>query len=225
MKKLGNPDFQEEIFFNRESFTSLVIENPVFYRQVRTMLHDQCLGDPGKFVFFDGDKEKPLSKAFYLIENPLHLDLDEKKLNLLLQKDIASHVTVTQKEEYQILLSKIGEYIRSISYDSPVPVEFDYEMTLSTFLKSMSVSAMEEENSFLESLLNQIRRISVLLGISLFAFVGLEDLLTIEERQAFVHGMWSQECDFFFLSSHAPKVKIQEEKVIVIDSDLAELSY
>ena len=181
MKLLRHPDIQEMISLDRNGFTSLIIENPVFYRQIRKELHDQALGEEGRFLFYDGEKEKPLTKSLTLVEDPLNFVIDEKKMNLLLQKDIAGHITVSQKEEYQLLLHQIGEYIRSISYDSPVAVSFDSEMTLASFLKCMSVTASETDGSFLETILSQTRRISIYLGINVFAFIGLEDLLTKEE--------------------------------------------
>ena len=223
MRVIKQPHIDQDIILNKDNFYNVVIENQINYRQYLQNLKNQLDNKDPFLLFYDNDKEKDLSKEAFLIDNPLSIQIDEKKMNTLIQKEIAAKITEDQKEKFEILQHQITEYIESISMDYPLPVSFDLDYSLISLLKSISLQTASDFPSYLEYLVNQIKKISFVLKYNVFFIVNLQDYLSDEEMQSFIKEMNSLEIFFVIVSSHLPISRISNEFIIQIDKDLAEL--
>lgn len=225
MKVLKHHDVEEDIVLSSDSYYRLVIQNPIYLRKAIQALKTQIDSDDGDILYLVDGKEEKLSKDAYFIENPLDFDLDEKKLSGLIQKDLSSHISYSQKEAYETLMNQITEYLKSISYDYPIPLSFDTDISLAAFLKDAGITGVaQEEESFCDRILNEVKKLVFLLHINLFFFLNLEDYLTEEEQKLLFHSFRLLEVDFVLLSTHEKNPLLPDEKEIIIDKDLCELS-
>ncbi|GEM_PF-1860585 len=223
MRVIKQPHIDQDIILNKDNFYNVVIENQINYRQYLQSLKNQLENKDPFLLLYDNDKEKDLSKEAFLIDNPLSIQIDEKKMNTLIQKEIAAKITEDQKEKFEILQHQITEYIESISMDYPLPVSFDLDYSLISLLKSISLQTASDFPSYLEYMVNQIKKISFVLKYNVFFIVNLQDYLSDEEMQSFIKEMNSLEIFFVIVSSHLPISRISNEFIIQIDKDLAEL--
>ena len=223
MRVIKQPHIDQDIILNKDNFYNVVIENQINYRQYLQSLKNQLENKDPFLLLYDNDKEKDLSKEAFLIDNPLSIQIDEKKMNTLIQKEIAAKITEDQKEKFEILQHQITEYIESISMDYPLPVSFDLDYSLISLLKSISLQTASDFPSYLEYMVNQIKKISFVLKYNVFFIVNLQDYLSDEEMQSFIKEMNSLEIFFVIVSSHLPISRISNEFMIQIDKDLAEL--
>ena len=100
MKRLSHKWFGEPIELSREEHYHLIIEDPKRYRDFLLELREVTNGTPSEmFRYYDDEKDCSFSKDIYLIENPLDIPFDEKKLNLTIQKDLSSKISYHEKEE------------------------------------------------------------------------------------------------------------------------------
>ncbi len=223
MRVIKQPHIDQDIILNKDNFYNVVIENQINYRQYLQSLKNQLENKDPFLLLYDNDKEKELDKEAFLIDNPLSIQIDEKKMNTLIQKEIAAKITEDQKERFGILQHQITEYIESISMDYPLPVSFDLDYSLISLLKSISLQTASDFPSYLEYMVNQIKKISFVLKYNVFFIVNLQDYLSDEEMQSFIKEMNSLEIFFVIVSSHLPISRISNEFIIQIDKDLAEL--
>ncbi len=223
MKVLKHPYIDQDIELENTVVYNLVIQHPQYLRRFLYALEEQLDSDEECFLFYDNHKEKPLSKEGFIIWNPLKIEVDEKKLDTIIQKDIASHTTQSQKEQFQILLQKIDEYILSLSYSYSLPLTFQSEMPLQNFLKAMALTTIEDPESYLSKILFQIKKIAYGFSFDIFFLLNLHDYLTKGEMNIFLTEMRQMELHPVFLTSHIPSYKMDDEFVILIDQDLCEL--
>lgn len=223
MKSLKHKYIDQDINLVNDKVYNLVIENPTFLRNFLTSLEDQIVNQEDFLLFVDGVKELKLAKEGFLVWNPLKIEVDQKKLDTFIQKDISVHTTPAQKEEFELLLLSINNYIQSLSYSYSIPLTFQSELSLQSFLKAIALSTIEEPDGFLEKLLFQIRKLAFGFSFDVFFFLNLHDYLSYEEMDAFFKEMHRMELYPVLISSHLPSYKNGQEFVILIDQDLCEL--
>lgn len=225
MMNVKFPYIEETLRLNPDFFYHIVIENPAEYRKVLAAIQNQIDNDEEYLLCYQDDKEVKVSKEFFLISDLMHVPLDEKKINTLIQKDIASSINVQQKEEFETLMNRIGDYLLSLNIQYPLPLSYDSDLTLASFLKAIGLSAETDYDSYLSYLIGEIKKISFAFRIQNFILVNLHDFLNEEELFQFHEEMNKLEIKFIILSSHKPIGKSDAEYLIEIDPDLCELHY
>ena len=220
MMTLKYSRLEREIRFTKDYFNNLIIKNPKLLRQFIFSLKAQIEQDTEFLLMFENNKEISISKRTILFENCLSLDIDEKKLNTFLQKDLLINLTDEAKSRYQEIINEINEYISTISYDYKLPLSFDTDISLQTFLKAISITSSRDTSSYLGYLTQEIQKYSVVFKKDFFIFINLKDFLTDEEMSFFFKEMNKMELDFLIVSSHDFNRKLSEEMQISIDDDL-----
>ncbi len=221
---IRSKDFDQELNLDSNKFYSLVIENVIFYRTFYIGLKNQIENGDDYLLYEDtNDKKESIDKDCYLIENPLNVQIDEKKINLVVQKSIGTKQPPEMRESYQVLLSKINEFINSISYDYYLPLIFDDGLTLVNFLKAINLRIADTTDNPVDQLVFKIRELSYILGFKVFFIMNLYDYFTPNEIESIHKELNSLEIKMINISSHRNKYKINNEFIVDIDEDLAEI--
>lgn len=221
---IRSKDFDQELNLDSNKFYSLVIENVSFYRAFYIGLKNQIENGDDYLLYEDtNDKKESIDKDCYLIENPLNVQIDEKKINLVIQKSIGTKQPPEMRESYQVLLSKINEFINSISYDYYLPLIFDDGLTLVNFLKAINLRIADTTDNPVDQLVFKIRELSYVLGFKVFFIMNLYDYFTPNEIESIHKELNSLEIKMINISSHRNKYKINNEFIVDIDEDLAEI--
>lgn len=221
---IRSKDFDQELNLDSNKFYSLVIENVSFYRAFYIGLKNQIENGDDYLLYEDtNDKKESIDKDCYLIENPLNVQIDEKRINLVVQKSIGTKQPPEMRESYQVLLSKINEFINSISYDYYLPLIFDDGLTLVNFLKAINLRIADTTDNPVDQLVFKIRELSYVLGFKVFFIMNLYDYFTPNEIESIHKELNSLEIKMINISSHRNKYKINNEFIVDIDEDLAEI--
>lgn len=223
MRVLKHEKIEKEIEFNESTNYYLCIENPRFYREFISDV-DAESDDSDKKVFLEeNNKLLKIEKNLFLIHDPLSTELDEKKLNASIQKDLAASVDSQENEKYLSLINEINDYIDSISYDYPLHLSYDSERGLSAFLKAFSIHYESNTNDILISRLENIKILSSVFNYKTIIIRNLADYLTQEELNMFFKECRKLETDILVLSSHLPNYDFDNKFIIRIDSELCEI--
>lgn len=223
MRVLKHAKIEKEIEFNEWTNYYLCIENPRFYREFISDV-DTKSDDSDKKVFLEeNNKLLKIEKNLFLIHDPLSTELDEKKLNATIQKDLAASVDSQENEKYLSLINEINDYIDSISYDYPLHLSYDSERGLSAFLKAFSIHYESNTNDILISRLENIKILSSVFNYKTIIIRNLADYLTQEELNMFFKECRKLETDILVLSSHLPNYDFDNKFIIRIDSELCEI--
>lgn len=223
MRVLKHAKIEKEIEFNESTNYYLCIENPRFYREFISDV-DTKSDDSDKKVFLEeNNKRLKIEKNLFLIHDPLSTELDEKKLNASIQKDLATSVDSQENEKYLSLINEINDYIDSISYDYPLHLSYDSERGLSAFLKAFSIHYESNTNDILISRLENIKILSSVFNYKTIIIRNLADYLTQEELNMFFKECRKLETDILVLSSHLPNYDFDNKFIIRIDSELCEI--
>lgn len=219
-----NKNIEQHISLSTDKFFNIVIESPTYLRSFVIALKEQ-LNSGQEFLMAYDEKGNivNLSKISRFIEFPISIDMDEKKTNLIIQKDIGTHIAYDKKEQFELLKKTIGEYVHDITYDYPLPVYFDEDMNLTTFLKAISLSYLNNSETILEDIINQIKVSSFVSGYKIFFFLNPHDFFSNKEISTLFSQLDLLDISYVLISSHAPRHKIDKEFLIIIDEDLCEL--
>lgn len=223
MKKIFSHYFDEVLNLDCSGFYHLVIERPKTYRKLLLELMDQINGEGECLVLKDGDKEMDLGKSAILIKNPVFWEIDEKKVSTIVQKDIVASLGEERIAEYNELLADINRWVNSICLDYSLPISYETDLPVSSFLKAFSVSSSSTNENFLEQFIADIVRMSSVFKKDLFFAINAYDVFDETEIETIFKELKSHEISVVFISAHKPIAFSPSEKTILIDSDLAEL--
>ena len=202
---------------------NIVIENPFFYREFVSGLKEQIDEDVSYVHIYKDMKEVSLSKYVFLISDLNNVQMDDKKIASYIQKDVGSHLTDEQKSTFQNIVNTIDEYVESVSCLYQVPLQFDSDISFTSFFKALSLTSNYQGKNYLETLILKILNIRLMTKTDILIFVNLHDFLSEEEFLLFDKEMMSNEIDYLIVSSHLPVSKPSKEFIIRIDNDLCEL--
>ena len=223
MRVLKHTRIEKEIEFNESTNYYLCIENPRFYREFISTIDEDSDDSDSKIFLEENGKPLKIGKNLFVIHDPLNTELDEKKLNASIQKDLATSVDPQENEKYLSLINEINEYIDSISYDYPLHLSYDSEMGLASFLKAFSIRYESNKEDVLINRLENIKILSSVFNYKTIIVRNLADYLTQEELNMFFKESRKLEIDILILSSHLPSYDFDNQSIIRIDSDLCEL--
>ena len=204
-------DFQEAIP------EVLVLENKTAFREVAGDLWNQCNGEEGNFILSDG-KILKLDKHMAVISNPFDLDFQNRKITTALFSKM-SKIGVEKAYEKSTLNSQIINLIEeiadSVNYTG-ITLQLDFDWN--DLFKMYGVKIEAPEN-FLLKLIEYIKVMSSLCGISIFCFYNLKTYLSQEELLLFYKEAVYNKINLFLIESFESE-RIGQEHVTIVDKDL-----
>ena len=223
MKVLKHKRIEKEFEFNDDTNYYLCIENPKFYRDFIKELSSPSDDETSNILLLENNKQRKVTKNLCFVPDPFCFARDEKKLNTSIQKDLASSIDPQENEKFLSLRNEINDYLESISYDYPLKLSYDSEMSLSSFLKAFSINYESRTDDFLLCRLEKIKILSSIFKYNTFIILNLSDFLTKDELNSFFYEIRKMEVSVLILSSHLPSYEFANEFIVRIDNDLCEL--
>ena len=77
---IAHPQMENVLQLSQNRVSTLVVENPGFFRELILDFCHQLQGEPGKLVLSDKDEILPICKWVELIDNCLNFELNRKPL-------------------------------------------------------------------------------------------------------------------------------------------------
>lgn len=221
--KIVNENIETIIELNKECFYSLVLENQVYYREFLNKIVKQINEKEEFLLLYDKGEKLDFSKEVCFIESSFNMNIEEKKLSNYIQKDIVKNLKDIDKEKFNELVLKINEYLKEITFDYDINLNFNDNISINDFIKSYDIKADFDEENFLLTFINKVKSLRILINKNIFIFNNLHLYFTKEEIETIKDEMNKLEIYFINISSFNLDLA-SNEKVIIIDKDLCEIT-
>lgn len=215
--KLVYSKYSFEYVFKENEILIIDAENPVVFSDFVRDLSGQISGESGGWILSE-DKELNISKRVCLIFDPFSLNCNERKIIAALHKQAEEDIIEFKSEEIATLNGKIVELLDDVSGDFPYGISFDLECDIAGLLKLYDLKVDMEGDSVTERIVNYITVTHRVLGIDIFAFVGLKQYLTPNQLREIYTFFQYEKINAIDFESHISQ-KTFFEKYWIIDND------
>lgn len=212
-----------EMNIDISSFSTLVIENPLSYRQFVSSLWRQANKEPGDIYLFDGTDEKDFHKVFFFVPSPFANDMNEKRILNALYQSIEEEVNQSHWQSFQELQRCQSEFLGKVSVHHPVQIHWEQNPPVKDFLKYMKLGFEAWDEELLAAWYQYIKTVQEYLQPTAIAVIGLRSCLTEEELEQFVHEMELLELPILTIERWHVGNPVPGEKIYIIDKDLCEI--
>ena len=179
--KLVHPNLIQPLEWNRDSTILWSIENPSAYLFFAQELLAQSRGEDGEFVFSDNDAEIPFIKRIEIVDSPLRVSPNDKriltKLYLRLQKSWAEEYYLKSQE----IIDRLRNFLLEIEYATDAILDFDDAIDVSGLFKMANLRIFTDESDLAGNILLFLQNANEYLGIKVFVFFNLCSFLTMEQ--------------------------------------------
>lgn len=208
--------WNEEVHLNE-----LVIESPMFYRQIIKNLSanlDDC-------NYFTLDGKTLRAKHIDFISNPFLLNFNDKKVIATLLKLLVKQSTSESfYNETNSFKSYIIKYLDELIYaeNFNFEVEADPDFSIDSIAKAVNIHIVGDEDNFIELLTDYLDMMTELSDIKLFVFMNLRAFLEKEDIELLIKNINNHQLDLLLIESQQ-KSKISNSNQLIIDKDLCEI--
>lgn len=218
---IAHPQMDALIDFSIEKVNTLVIENPMFFRELLQDMNDQIQGHTGKTVLSRDNEPVDFSRHAEIIDSFLSFEINRKPLTTKL---IARMEAAAVSESYYLrtakLMGELEQYVLELSFDLPCNV-FCSKMSIGGVLRSAGLEISNDYDNDLERLLDYMELTRELDREKLFIIVNLRSYFTDAEVSAFLSTVISHEYQVLLVDS-VSREKLPNELRVTVDNDLCE---
>lgn len=218
---LCHPQIETLLDVSLPGVTSLVIENPVFYRELLMDLYAQMDGMAGKFVLSHEGKTLSIATWVELIDNVLHFELNTRTLLGKVQS------AMEQTAVNETFFLKTAELLQQLErYAQELAFQFDCDIlckhcSVSGLLKAVGISLRDDYEDSLERLADYMELIREFDREKLFVLVNLRSFFDDDHVEKFLETVSAHGYRVLLLDGIERK-KLPQERRIIIDNDLCE---
>lgn len=201
--------------------TTLVIEEPSFFRTFLRDIDEQIRGGSGRAVLSRKENILPFDRHAEMLDSFLHFQLGRKPL---LNKLVSRLESLAMEEENYLktasLMSELERYILELAMPLPCGVVCG-KMNFGGILKAVGVEISEDQESDLERLLDYMELTRELERERLFILVNLRSYYSDAEAEAFFASALAHELLILPVDS-VSRPKLKNERRVTVDEDLCE---
>lgn len=218
---ISHPQMENVLQMSQNQVSTLVVENPGFFRELLFDFYYQLQGHPGALVLSDKDEVLPICKWVDLIDNCLNFELNRKPIlnricSALEQRAISEEFFLKTSE----LLSHLESYMDELAFSLPCDIRCE-KCSVSGVIKSVGIHLRDEYDDPLERLLDYMELVREFDRDKLFVLVGMRSFFTDREMELFFKTVLSHRYRVLLLDS-TDRERICYEKRLTIDKDLCE---
>ena len=208
-----------DFLLKENQIITLVVESPRVMNDMLRDLFKQTNGEEGGGILSEQDKIFPLDKISLLVDNPLTIDCNEKKILTKLYKELSEQTKTISYEDYTQLNAEIVSFLDRLLDTVPYHMEFEMDPDISTLLKAYSVKIQFEGVETAETLIDYLRVISAVCSIRIVWILNLKQFLAKEQVKQLYEFCFYEKIYLINLEGHT-KYTLEQEKSVIIDEDL-----
>lgn len=202
----------------------LVVEQPDMLRGIIEALLLQMEGSDGTFVLSHDQKPISISKYVDFVFNPFSIDFASRKIQTKLFSIIKAYADTNLIEETGDLNRQILSYLDLALAQTPFSVGYNLEMDFQALIKMYHVGFQNQENEFIENIIEYLRILSLLLDINTVFFYNLKMLLSESDIIKVYEFAFYSKINIVLIENTI-KSKLNMEVVTIIDSDRCIFKY
>ena len=222
--RLTYPIFETPVIFEENKVNVVVIENPKAFFDFVVAISDKENGGESEVILSENFKEIKFDKVVDVTTDIVSLDCNNKKVISKLYSKL--NEIAFQEENYTLTLdvvSKINEYLLTITQSLPCGVSFDESVEMSQLFKSVALRIDTDVKNILERLCDYVEIMSEFCGTELFVFVNLKSYLDANGLIEFYKFCGYKKVKLL-LVENVLREQIESEIIKIIDDDLCEIS-
>lgn len=208
-----------ELSLMENQMYTLVVENPRALCEILQDLVRQINGDTGEWILSETDTILPFAKNCALIDNPLMVNCNEKKILAKLYKELADNINSMMYEEYSQLNSDMVCFLEKLLHTVPYHLDMELGIDASTILKAYDVKMVEDGAAPLEILIDYLRAISSICGIRVVWLLNLKQFFSKEQIQQLYEFCFYEKICLINLEGQK-NYSLKQESCVIIDKDL-----
>lgn len=215
---LVNAEYGINIKISENIINELVIENPESFSSI---VHQFIKGRDGlecDWLLSNKDKILKLDKFVEIIENPLILDFDSRKIIGRLyssMQDISNENPIGKNEINSVVVKNLEDIISQLPYDN-ISYNLDYDM--SSLFKLYNVKIDISDNTLIENIVEYIKVLSFLCKINVVIFINLRCYLS-KEKIIELYNMASYYNISMLLIEGSEREQLPDSRMVIIDND------
>lgn len=208
-----------EVTMRENQINTIVLEDPSAFLQFMQTVLQQLEGEEGDLILSEEDKILPFSKNIIMIDNPLTINCNEKKILTKLYKELENIVNMELCEKYSIVNTDVVQFMESVMNAVPYHLEMDYQIGVGDLLKAYNVKIATEESDPVERMIDYLRAMHTICNINIVLVLNLKQFYTLEQVQQIYEFCFYEK--IYLISVEGIKSYLtQEEKYVIIDRDL-----
>lgn len=170
-----------ELQLCENQISTIVMETPLVFTQFLQTIIRQIEGEEGDLLLSEGDKIFTFSKNVVLIDNPLMINCNEKRIISKIHKELGNIVNTEMYEKYSMLNTEIVKFVEIAMDTVPYHLEMDYQVDVTELLKTYNVKIATEETDPLEKLIDYLRALHAICNIKIVIVLNLKQFFTEEQ--------------------------------------------
>lgn len=207
----------EELKIKERETNYLIVENPIYFRDITSEINNQINNSVGDFYLSDEKMNNiQFSKNVIFLSNFYDLDSFSKTLKTKVNQEVMNYL---YEDELTIEMLNIITKFSSLAENTVrYPIKFKDEITLADVMKMLDLTIDYEGLTMIESILQFMQMCHESLGTKLFITSNLADYLSNEELGEFNKEISLNEITLLMLERH--NNDIIDNNIHIIDKDL-----
>lgn len=187
MRYIKFDDIEEKICLDTTPIVSINIENRNYFFKVLNQIKE--LNGEGIQYFDDQFRDLNLSKESIFIDSYLSLDLNEKKLLGQIYKEVESHLSTEEEDEYNQIRDSLLSFVSKLSLDLEGEVEISDDLPLSKVLSSVDLKFTEDDIGNITSrfvqyikIMTNLKPLHVVFACDFLKYLNDDEILLLQEE-------------------------------------------
>ena len=217
--KLVHPEYTFQIDFQEGVIQRLVVESPAVLSEFIVDFRKQLDGREGKWILSHDGEILKIHDNCELIMSIFDLEINQRKMLNALYDELASEINDTElwadwREMNSKLEGILNKAIDSTGYD----ISYG-ELELKSLFKALEVKFRENEESYVDYLLEYLQLMSDVRSINIFILVNITSFLEIKEIEYLYEQAFYKKYHLLLLDAQDLCVDREVERKIIIDKD------
>lgn len=217
--KLVHPEYTFQIDFQEGVIQRLVVESPAVLSEFIVDFRKQLDGREGKWILSHDGEILKIHDNCELIMSIFDLEINQRKMLNALYDELASEINDTElwadwREMNSKLEGILNKAIDSTGYD----ISYG-ELELKSLFKALEVKFRENEESYVDYLLEYLQLMSDVRSINIFILVNMTSFLEIKEIEYLYEQAFYKKYHLLLLDVQDLCVDREVERKIIIDKD------
>lgn len=212
---------ENNIIISNEYISVLEIENKKTFYRIVNLLNKFSLGETIEEIDFYVENEEKNNIKINLFLDYFNWNLDSKKTNNELQKNIIDKLDDEYILELTKIYKKLYNTLNKMLLEVELPLEITQDFDINIFIKNMKVT-LQQKNELLDNLLLIIDITNILKLNDLLIFVNLKQYLsTTELIELYKYSIYNN-IKILLIDSQTYGPTLEFEKKLIVDENLDE---
>jgi len=200
----------------------LVVENATKFVQYCNDFFAQQNGENGDFIIDDGDKVFSFKKNGCIVFDYFSMSICDKKILSGLYDQIKISIDDAYLQDYYDLIGRMSGFCDLISIESPIAIDYNADLSIQDFLKTMKVKPIEHKKTLAEKIVDCLDAQAKFVGTKLFVLVNMRAYLDDKDYSLLV-SHFNYAPYSVLLLERTQCNRVNNEPMRIIDNDLCEI--